>query len=311
MKSLARLTLLALGLGWLALLGLSLSFEHRRRNDDPPEFVRHPYRESKSCQPCHQEIYSQWASSPHARAFVSVQPRNLAFSEKQEACLPCHTPEPVLNAPPGTPPLTRDWLLEEGVSCVTCHQKGEAIAGAHQDARGACNPVYTPELVKVELCQSCHNAHNTVDQWRASRFPAQGQDCLSCHMAGGDHSMPGAHDHDSLRRSVELRAFLESQAVKVEVTNSGAGHNLPSGRRSRSMELVVRFKPSGREFRERFRNPFRGESGENTQIPSGATRSFTYPAAGDTGVEMELIYQFRPSQPDRNGVQLHRSRLEL
>ncbi|MEW6283596.1 MAG: multiheme c-type cytochrome [Candidatus Eremiobacterota bacterium] len=311
MRSLARLTLLTLGVGWLGLLGLTLSFEHRRRVDDPPEFVRHPYRESRSCQPCHQDIYAQWSSSPHGRAFVSVQPRNMAFSEKVQSCLPCHTPEPVLGSPPGAPPLARDWLLQEGVNCVTCHQKGESIAGVREDARGACNPVSTPELLEVELCQSCHNAHGTVDQWRASRFPAEGRDCLSCHMAGGDHSMPGAHDHDSLRRSVELRAFLESQAVKVLVTNARAGHNLPSGRRSRSMELVVRFSPSGREFRERFRNPFRGEGGQNTQIRSGETRSFVYPVTGDAGVEIELIYQFRPSQPDRNGVRLHRSSLKL
>lgn len=307
-RRLALLTLFGLGLGWACFLGWLAWMGQLRQTGVRPDFVRHPYSTSVSCRQCHAEVYDQWARSPHAHALESLAPRRMDPSDKETNCRPCHVPQPVLEQPAGVPPLARLDHPTEGVSCATCHQQGEGFASARPALRGACNPVYQPRLTSVELCMSCHNAHGTVDQWRSSSFAAEGKDCLSCH---SDHTMLGAHDSDSLRGALQLGLAQRDGMLWVGVTNSGAGHNVPSGRRSRSLVLVVEF-PDGREERSLFRNPFRGEDGPNTQLASGETRWFTYPLPPGGGtVKARLLYQFRPSQPDSAGVPLLDQELKI
>lgn len=300
-RRLALLTLGLLGLGWTGFLAWLAYLGHLRQLGERPEFVRHPYATSASCRQCHAQVYDQWARSPHAHALESLAPRAMDPSDKEVNCRPCHVPQPVLEQPPGLPPLARLDHSPDGVSCATCHQQGEGFASLRSGLRGACNPIHQPRLASVDLCLSCHNAHGTVDQWRASRYAAQGKDCRSCH---SDHVMAGAHDTEALRGALQLGVERRDGSLWVGVTNRGAGHNIPSGRRSRSLVLIVDF-PDGRQERFLFRNPFRGEDGPNTQLQSGETRWFTYPLpAGGGRVRVRLLYQFRPSQPDDLGVPL-------
>ncbi len=302
----ARLVLVALALGWLVFLGFLGRQEALRASGRVPDHVRHPYLEADSCRRCHLETWGQWHASPHGRALFSLQPRNLSRGEKVRTCLPCHAPEPVLRTGLGSPPVPRQERRREGVGCTTCHLGREGIASARPGVRGACRPVHEPALVSVELCQSCHNAHNTVDQWRASGWATAGVDCRSCHMPGRDHTMSGAHDPAMLRRAVDLQAHLEEGDLVVAIRNSGAGHNVPSGRRSRSLDLVVDFRPVGTEQRYRFRNPFQGEGGANTQLPSGQTRTLRWPLPSPSGTAtVRLVFQFRPGQKDSAGVLVH------
>ncbi len=302
----ARLVLVALALGWLGFLGFLWRQEALRASGHVPDYVRYPYLEAASCRRCHEQAWSQWDASPHGRALFSLQPRNMSRGEKVRTCLPCHAPEPVLLTGPGTPPIPRQARRREGVGCTTCHLGREGIASARPGVRGACRPVHEPALLSVELCQSCHNAHNTVDQWRASAWASAGVDCRSCHMPGRDHTMPGAHDPLTLRRAVDLSARVAEGNLEVAVHNGGAGHNVPSGRRSRSLDLVVTFQPSGAVERYRFRNPFQGEGGQNTQLPSGKTRTLRWPLPTASGTAtVRLVFQFRPGQRDSAGVLVH------
>lgn len=290
-------TLVLLALGWALFLGVLARQEVQRAAGVRPDFVRYPYLESGSCRRCHASSHEAWAASPHAKALRSLDPRDMSADEKVSACLPCHAPEPVLIA---REPVAREERRGEGVGCVTCHLTPEGMA-ARSAVQGACRPVASAALLSVDLCLPCHNAHGTVDQWRASSWAAQGVDCRGCHMPGGDHRMLGAHDAEALRRALTLEAAVEGGDLVVRVGNVGAGHNIPSGRRSRSLELVVDLPD--RQERYRFRNPFKGEGGENTQLPSGETRRLAWPGAGPARVR--LIFQFRPSQPDGAGVLLH------
>ena len=315
-----RLALLLIAVLWLILLGTIGYYQHLKSEERVPEFVKRPYFESSSCRQCHQEIYDEWKASPHAKALSSTFPRLMDPTDKQAACLPCHTPQPVLETGLDQPPLTRDQRREEGVSCTTCHQTADGMAAAHTGTRGSCNPIYDARISQPKMCESCHNAHGTVDQWRASRYAQDGTDCLDCHMPKKDghrqHFMPGAHDHDSLRSATRLAAEQSGAELVVKVGNQGAGHNLPSGRRSRSMVLVVQFAtPQGdwvADQRYLFRNPFKGEPGENTQLACGETRGFRYkiPATA-VKARAQLLYQFKPSQPDASGVVLQKAELEL
>jgi len=302
----ARLVLACLALGWLVLLGFLWHQEALRASGQVPDYVRHPYLEAASCRRCHREAWDQWTVSPHGRALFSLQPRNLSRGEKTRTCLPCHAPEPVLLTGLGRPPVPRQERRSEGVGCTTCHLGQEGIASARPGVRGACRPVYQPALLSVELCQSCHNAHNTVDQWRASSWAAAGVDCRACHMPGRDHTMPGAHDPSTLRRAVDLSARVVDGHLAVDVHNVGAGHNVPSGRRSRSLDLVVDFLSVGTQRRYRFRNPFQGEGGQNTQLPSGQTRTLRWPLPSLSGTaRVRLVFQFRPGHRDSAGVLVH------
>ena len=301
----ARASLVLLALAWVGFLGYLVRQEHLRSTGVQPDFVRYPFLESGSCRRCHGRAWETWKASPHAKALHSLEPRNLSATDKVATCLPCHAPQPVLlSGRPGQPPLPREERRGEGVGCVTCHLAAEGMAARPGSRAGACRPVPTPALTSAELCQSCHNAHGTVDQWRASSWAARGIGCRDCHMPGGDHRMLGAHDSGGLRAALGLEAAAQGRALEVRVSNRGVGHNLPSGRRSRSMELVVDF-PRAQE-RYRFRNPFRGEGGPNTQLPSGETRRLSWPLPDGPGVaRVRLIYQFLPSQPDQAGVLLH------
>lgn len=296
-------TLVALALAWAGFLGYLARQEHQRASGVRPDFVRYPFLESGSCRRCHPEAWTAWKASPHAKALRSLDPRDMAADEKVATCLPCHAPEPVLLTK--GEPVAREERRAEGVGCATCHLAEGGMA-ARASGGGACRPVRTPRLTSVDLCLPCHNAHGTVDQWRASAWARRGVDCRGCHMPGGDHAMLGAHDPEALRRALSLEARREGGELVVRVGNTGAGHNVPSGRRSRSLELVVDLPD--RQERYRFRNPFKGEGGENTQLPSGEVRRLAW-LAGPGQIRVRLLFQFRPAQPDRAGVLLHELRI--
>ena len=170
-----KLVLLIIVAAWLG-LGMTLArFEWMKAHHQQPEFVARPYSDSRSCRQCHQQVYDDWKRSPHAKALTSTFPRMMDPGDKEASCLPCHTPQPVLETGLELPPLARDERREEGVSCITCHQAKEGMASSQTGLRGACRPVHEARLAQPELCQSCHNAHGTVDQWRASTFAARGQ----------------------------------------------------------------------------------------------------------------------------------------
>ena len=139
-----------------------------------------------------------------------------------------------------------------------------------------------PVIQQAELCGSCHNLHlpdngvalePTYDEWRASPYPALGITCQNCHfpqvvgpkadsssmqtvgahgnIPGALSSLPGmADDLTLLRQAATLDARLTTNptdlsklTVTVIITNTGAGHHLPTGAsdlRQLWLELTLR-----------------------------------------------------------------------
>lgn len=137
-----------------------------------------------------------------------------------------------------------------------------AVPDAHRDT------LLRPVIRQAELCGSCHNlwlpsnglaVEPTFDEWQASPYPERGITCQTCHfpqtpgskadsspvqtigahgnLPGAVNSLPGfADDTTLLRTAATLSAQLApdpADPVKlmatVIITNTGAGHHLPTG----------------------------------------------------------------------------------
>ena len=130
---------------------------------------------------------------------------------------------------------------------------------------------YLPLIQESEICAPCHSAsfwrvpiYESFTEWQASTYSAEGQTCQTCHMRpdgittnfaprrGGverdpddiaTHAFPGASSKALLQEAAEL-AVNTTQAngqlvVDVSVTNSRAGHHLPTGSPLRQIFLVL------------------------------------------------------------------------
>jgi hypothetical protein len=261
--------LLALGLlGWL--LWQLFGTAPERAPATP-----HNFQSSAECQSCHAEVYAEWSASEHAGSWTGPQVRALSLDFSNQDCIDCHAPQPVFATGIGQRVLPRTLNRVDGVDCLSCHARADGrMAGGLTDESVACRPVESRELVSVEHCAGCHNQHQTVDQWRGSRYAEQGIDCLDCHMPprggdpsrGRDHTMHGGTSLAELQRAVELRGELEGQGWVAVVENVGAGHSFPTDERSRAADLFWRpldaaGSPQGpwRHF-YRFRSPYRHET---------------------------------------------------
>lgn len=273
----------------------------------PPRFTS-----SKQCAECHAEVYEEWHGSHHQISYENPEVRKLSDDFKTKECQACHLPRPIVETGLLERSLPRITRPDEGVDCLTCHLgPGGRIVGKIASNLG-CMPIADERQMGVESCQTCHNQHQTTDQWRASAWPAKGFDCNTCHMPevarkdgkkGRGHVFHGAHDTDTLRRAGDFRMKVEGSKVVLELENVAAGHNFPTEERHRAVDIQVRFQTTA-GFSEwtrvfRFRQPYRDEPGENTQLPAGAThRSEVDVPEGATRVESRLWYRLNPFSLD-------------
>ena len=148
--------------------------------------------------------------------------------------------------------------------------------GPYSDAKSPYHKTARSALIeKSDFCVACHGQLNnmnglsvcdTVRTWRESRYAAEGKTCQTCHMPGATgpaatgpgapadapkdrplrrHTFRGPHSDPSLLREA---ATLEQNVAKagdgglqirITVTNSGTGHDLPSGLPERLITLKV------------------------------------------------------------------------
>lgn len=294
----------------------------------PEEHVALGPMTSADCKQCHADVYAEWEGSHHAMAFINPEVRKLSNDFRNEECLACHAPRPVLGFEPGERVLARSSDRNHGVDCLACHQhpQGEGVATANRTPQQSapCQPYYEPRMADVELCASCHNQHKTVDQWRQAPEHLKGENCLACHMVdafrqggrrGKAHGFPAAHDKDALLAAIELKSGLDANSgiPWVSLENVGAGHNFPTDERSRAADLQVRWQDEVGQWQDwqhlyRFRDPYRDEVDlTNTQLPSGETwkQDMEPPVAGRLG-EVRLLYRSSPFLPDEQSIELGR-----
>jgi hypothetical protein len=148
--------------------------------------------------------------------------------------------------------------------------------GPYSDAKSPYHKTARSALIeKSDFCVACHGQLNnlnglpvcdTVRTWRQSRYAAEGRTCQSCHMPGAAgpaatgagapadaprnralhrHVFRGPHSDPSLLREAAkleqkvARARDGGLEIRARVTNSGTGHDLPSGLPDRLITLKV------------------------------------------------------------------------
>ena len=211
--------------------------------------------------------HARSATSPLYRARVKVVAQNTQ-AEITPFCAGCHTPIGLLSGQVrtrwswfGQESYPLDAAAQSGVQCSVCHAIAAVTGGAdgayvmdparlgftdvttatantHATALG--NPLYA----QPEFCAACHEATSPVNglpvmttfsEWRASPFnsgdPATTVTCQGCHFADGRH---GELRPDDLLAAATVALSLTADSddaitATVTVTNSGAGHDLPTG----------------------------------------------------------------------------------
>ncbi len=154
------------------------------------------------------------------------------------------------------------------------HEGEQAFLGPFDDVPG--EDIYSALQNRSEFCAPCHAGqfwdvpiYNSFGEWLDSPYsdPENGQTCQDCHMphvgavafarlsSGSEtlpprdpntifsHKMPGAANQQLLEAAATLEVVAtrqdESLRVVVRVTNSGAGHHIPTDNPLRNMILVV------------------------------------------------------------------------
>lgn len=270
---------------------------------------------SRECKACHEDVWNEWYGSHHQISYLNPEVRKLSDDFRNKECQACHLPVPVSQTGYAKRTLPRQTLLDEGVSCLSCHLgKNGEILGARTLEAAPCAPVASTEMASVDMCASCHNQHQTTDQWRASPQAAQAVTCNTCHMpevtrklAGGGtktgrgHAFLGAHDKATLRAAGKF-TFARDGDDKVALTleNVGAGHNFPTEERHRAVDMLYRFVMDDESVGEwvrayRFRQPYRDEKGPNTQLPAGESKTVAVEIPeGAVRAEARLWYRLTP-----------------
>jgi len=148
--------------------------------------------------------------------------------------------------------------------------------GPYRDAKSPYHKtVYAPLVQSSEFCVACHgqlsnlnglNVCDTTRAWRESRYAKEGKTCQSCHMpsmtgpaatgvaAPADapknrtrhsHIFRGPNSDPSILATAatlaqEVKRDADGELrIQVKVTNSGTGHDMPSGLPDRLIALKV------------------------------------------------------------------------
>lgn len=284
---------------------------------EPPRAVSaRGFESSESCRECHADVWREWEGSHHRIAWSNPEVGRLSDGFRNRECAACHLPLPVAWTGAGRRTLPRATRFDEGVGCIDCHVDRDGRVLATRDVPDApCAPRRDDGLASVDLCASCHNQHGTTDQWRASPAAAAGTTCHACHMpevprahgrGGRDHAFRGAHDVDMLRSAGRFDTGVEAGELALTLTNSGAGHNLPTEERHRAVDLVVRFVDAEGRAGEwqrafRFRQPYRDEAGEDTQLRAGAAHTVRVAIPADAvRAEARAWYRLQPYVGDEH-----------
>ncbi len=282
------------------------------RGDDVAKAMS--WQSSEQCKQCHQDVWDEWKGSHHQISYLNPEVRALSDDFRNKECQACHLSQPVSITGFAERTLPRQTRPTEGIGCITCHlgKDGEIMArNSRPDV--ACAPVQNEMFFSVELCASCHNQHETTDQWRASHYAEEGIGCSDCHMdkvervladgskkPGREHRFPGCHEPGILKKAGTFEVELDGDELVLALTNSGAGHSYPTEERHRAVDMMYRFvtadgAPDEWQLGFRFRRPYRDEPGEDTQLPAGERKEVRVPVpAGTVKIEARLWYRLKP-----------------
>lgn len=192
-------------------------------------------------------------------------------------CFVCHTPltnqldrkvtykdnnynKPILTKNPDFDPKLRD----EGVTCAACHVRNGIVYGPYKrDELNAPHPVkYGPKFRNKDVCLDCHQVKGktisftpsgmcSTDKELLNSPASQNYNCQYCHMekvyrplmAGfparesRKHTWPGGYSNEHLAKALSFKAQPDGDDIIITITNTGAGHKVPTGDPDRVIEL--------------------------------------------------------------------------
>ena len=125
-----------------------------------------------------------------------------------------------------------------------------------------------------KICASCHEYRpngvpvmTTYTEWKESVYAEQGTNCQYCHMAESmgeisknvpgpregkifNHNLAGGHSVIQLKKALALKITgvtrdKDRMTVKVDLTNQGSGHRVPTGIPTRKLVLYCEVKVGG------------------------------------------------------------------
>lgn len=209
--------------------------------------------------------------SPITVATIAKQPK-----EKQDACRSCHAPTRILQGEGRVAaPKLRTENRIDGVTCASCHLDQEGNVHGKYDLSAPHPTVQDPLFTQArsaELCAACHQtdysapAQQTFLEWKKDFASHDDRTCQSCHMPRdvrlfseifsdrpkrmiGKHLFAGGHSVSMLEKAATLSIVQDPahpEQVQITVTNSGAGHSLPTGHGPRAVLLHVKIEgPDG------------------------------------------------------------------
>lgn len=162
----------------------------------------------------------------------------------------------------------RSVTFENGVPKASV-QLSTVKSGPSKDSVSPAHGVaFSSVHVSSLICASCHEYKNpqnflvitTYSEWKNSDYGKEEKTCQSCHMYAvkGNvvdprvkrspseinlHEMPGSRSTEQLNRAITASMSASRQAGKVDVSirisNSGAGHAVPTGSPMRRVILEV------------------------------------------------------------------------
>jgi cytochrome c554/c'-like protein len=215
----------------------------------PLESSLHPDR----CGICHPVQLADWKESIHAASMgpgVAGQLEELHRTDPAQArtCYVCHAP--LAEQRPGAPGYD-PTLTGKGIVCGSCHvrqwqrfgppQRDGALRSSTPRARLPHNGVTrTPAFLRSEFCKDCHQfpasgyalngklLQDTYEEWKAGPAATSNVPCQACHMPDRRHQWRGIHDPDMVRGALTVSVSRDDTGVTLTVTNTGAGHRLPT-----------------------------------------------------------------------------------
>ena len=271
----------------------------------------------QSCARCHVDVHRGWKLSMHSVSWVDPEVQEVwRHYGKPDTCLDCHLPLAESRrrrdtpAPAGGHQVT---LPGEGVTCAACHVRDGVVlvphpGGTRVPSSKPPHPIrFSDELNHAELCAQCHQSagaerpmYDTYREWKASPAARDGRSCKHCHMphmpaVGADqtvvpyhsHHCRGAHADPLLYRALEIdvrtdRALYrrgEQLKATVVVTNTGAGHSVPTGHPLHAIEAIVALTDHNGDYLSEERRWLRRDvsslvpfkEGDDTRLAPGAS----------------------------------------
>ena len=218
------------------------------------------------CRECHEEIYTQWQNSHHARSitgtfmerYLKKGPLSVKSPEdatkKNFPCFKCHLPQlekatDAVASELASVILNNDktTMQKLNISCMVCHQDKGVVHGLPES-----NIMYGPKAEK-EYPEEEHMRVNPIQcatlygSYLHAYIPSGGaQTCQECHMKEADHTCPPNFNErkdvsDRLRQALPMEVstlsyrfqpfenrFVPIIILKTKITSS-AGHRIPDG----------------------------------------------------------------------------------